>query len=100
MNRITLLEQLKKLTQESVGDIIMPVRMQKGDTEPILRSADVYLMRLPDSNASQKKAPYIIHQLITARTFSLRVRTKPRRPSFVLFSAFITTTRKMERFAG
>lgn len=67
MNRITLLEQLKKLTQESVGDIIMPVRMQKGDTEPILRSADVYLMRLPDSNASQKKAPYIIHQLITGK---------------------------------
>lgn len=67
MNRIALLEEYKKLTQETVGDIIMPARMQKGDTEQILRAADVYLMRLPDSSASQKKAPYIIHQLITGK---------------------------------
>lgn len=67
MNRITLLEQLKKFTQEAVGDIIMPVRRQKGDAEQGSRAADIHLMRLPDSSAAQKKAPYIIHQLITGK---------------------------------
>lgn len=67
MNKIILLEQLRDLTNNEIGDIIMPVRMQKGDKEQAYRAADVHLMRLPDSSASQKKAPYIIHQLITGR---------------------------------
>lgn len=67
MNRITLLEQLRTLTSDVIGDIIMPIRMQKGDTEQSSRAADVYLMRLPDSTSAQKKAPYIIHQLITGK---------------------------------
>lgn len=69
MNRIILLEQLKKHTIESTADLIMPTRMQKGDKEELNRSADVFLMRLPDSKAAQKKAPYIIHQLISSRDF-------------------------------
>lgn len=72
MNRITLLEQFKKHTQESVNDIIMPVRIQKGDTEQTSRSAEVHLMRLPDSNAAQKKSPYIIHQLITGKDIQIQ----------------------------
>ena len=67
MNRITLLEQLKAFTKEAVGDIIMPVRKQKGDAEQGSRAADIHLMRLPDSSQAQKKAPYIIHQLITGK---------------------------------
>lgn len=67
MNRIILLEQFKLLTKEETDDIIMPVRMQKGDTEQAYRAADVHLMRLPDSTSAQKKAPYIIHQLITGK---------------------------------
>jgi hypothetical protein len=67
VNRITLLEQLKIVTKEVTGDIIMPVRLQKGDTEQGYRAAEVYLMRLKDSSSAQKKAPYIIHQLITGR---------------------------------
>lgn len=67
MNRIILLEQLRDLTKEAVSDIIMPVRMQKGDVEQTSRAADIYRMRLPDSSAAQKKAPYIIHQLITGK---------------------------------
>jgi hypothetical protein len=67
MNRITLLEQLKKFTTESVGDIIMPVQMQKGDAEQQFRAAEIHLMRLPDSSQAKKKAPYIIHQLITSK---------------------------------
>ncbi|MDD2296801.1 MAG: hypothetical protein PHX79_03190 [Sphaerochaetaceae bacterium] len=71
MNRITLLEQLRTLTSDVIGDIIMPIRMQKGDTEQSSRAADVYLMRLPDSTSAQKKAPYIIHQLITGKDIQL-----------------------------
>lgn len=67
MNRITLLEQLKFFTEKAIGDIIMPVKLQSGDKEQEYRSADIYLMRLKDSSAAKKKAPYIIHQLITSK---------------------------------
>ena len=67
MNRITLLEQLRDITKTATGDIILPVKEQKGDAEKITRAADIHLMRLPDSRAAQKKAPYIIHQLITGK---------------------------------
>ena len=67
MNRITLLEQLRDITKSATGDIILPVKEQKGDAEKITRAADIHLMRLPDSRAAQKKAPYIIHQLITGK---------------------------------
>lgn len=67
MTNITLLEQLKLFTEETIKDIILPVRLQKGDSERQSRTADVYLMRLPDSTAATKKAPYIIHQLVTSK---------------------------------
>lgn len=67
MNRITLLEQLRDFTKNATVDIIMPVRMQKGDAEQGSRAAEIHLMRLPDSGSAQKKAPYIIHQLITGK---------------------------------
>lgn len=69
MNRITLLEQLRDISKTATGDLILPVREQKGDTEETIKSraADIHLMRLPDSGAAQKKAPYIIHQLITGK---------------------------------
>lgn len=67
MTHITLLEQLKLFTDDAVKDILLPVRLQKGDTEKQSRAADVYLMRLPDSTAATKKAPYIIHQFVTSK---------------------------------
>lgn len=67
MNRITLLEQLRDFTKVATGDIILPVKEQKGDSGPSCRAADIHLMRLPDSRAAQKKAPYIIHQLFTGK---------------------------------
>lgn len=46
----------------------MPVAMQKGDTEqPAPRAAEVYRTRLPDSTSAKKKAPYILHQIITGK---------------------------------
>lgn len=65
MTRIILLERLRDFTKASTADLIMPVRLQKGDTEQTYRPADVYLMRLPDGTSAAKKAPYVLHQLIT-----------------------------------
>lgn len=67
MNRITLLKQLSDFSKTATGDIIMPVRLQEGDTEQTFRAAGVHLMRLKNSKAAQKTAPYIIHQIITGK---------------------------------
>lgn len=67
MTAVILLEQLKAFTEEATKDLIMPVKMQKGDTEQSYRVAEVHKMRLPDSGSATKKAPYIIHQVITGK---------------------------------
>jgi len=68
VTKVDLLEVLSVATREVTADIIMPVRRQKEDkTEPEPRAAGIHKMRLPDSSAAQKKAPYIIHQIITGR---------------------------------
>lgn len=67
MTRIDLLECLRVLTLEATGDLILPTSFQKGDEAPGCRAAEVHLMRLPDSLAAKKKAPYILHQLITGK---------------------------------
>ena len=67
-SRIALLEQLRDFTLASTSQLIMPVRFQKSDTEqPPPRAAQVFLMRLPDPKIADKKAPYILHQLLTAK---------------------------------
>ncbi len=67
MTAVILLEQLKAFTEEATKDLIMPTKMQKGDTEQTYRAAEVHKMRLPDSGSATKKAPYIIHQVITGK---------------------------------
>lgn len=68
MTKVILLDRLKDFTCEVTADILMPVAMQKGDTEqPAPRAAEVYRARLPDSKAAKKKAPYILHQIITGK---------------------------------
>lgn len=69
MTKTGLLESLKAFTQETIKGLLLPVRAQKGDTEATatLRAADVYMTRLPEMKASDKKAPYIIHSVITSR---------------------------------
>ena len=65
MTRIVLLECLRDFTKEATADLIMPTKMQKSDIEQGYRPADVYLMRLPDSSSATKRAPYVLHQLIS-----------------------------------
>lgn len=64
MTKTMLLDALTEFTRQAVKDLILPVRVQKGDTMQSYRAADVYKMRLPDSSAATKKAPYIVHQVI------------------------------------
>lgn len=67
MNAVYLLDSLKTFTEDAIKDLILPVRIQKGDTEQAYRPAAVYKMRLPDSTSAQKKVPYIIHQILTGK---------------------------------
>ena len=68
MTKMNLLQALKEFTEESVRDIILPVRQQEKDKKPPEpRSAGVHLMRLVKSSDAQKVAPYIIHQIITGK---------------------------------
>ncbi len=67
MTKSILLERLVNFSKEATKDLIMPVRMQEHDTKQQHRAADNYKMRLPDSSAAQKKAPYIIHQIVTGK---------------------------------
>lgn len=67
MNKVILLDRLKAFTEEATADIILPTHPQKGDSGSQYRAADVYRMRLPDSRAATKKAPYILHQIITGK---------------------------------
>ena len=55
MNRIILLEQLRDFTKAATGDIILPVKEQKGDAGKASRAADIHLMRLPTVERRRKK---------------------------------------------
>ena len=65
--RVGLLEAVKRFTEDATGELMMPVRIQRAGEEQTYRAAEVFLMRLPDSKSVFKKAPYILHQLITAQ---------------------------------
>lgn len=68
MTKVVLLKQLKEFTEAATKDLLLPVAMQKGDEEePKPRAAEVFRARLPDSKAAKKKAPYILHQIITGK---------------------------------
>lgn len=66
MSKVILLEQLREFTLAVTGELVFPVAQQKEDTEPPKpRAAEVFCPRLPDSKAAKKKAPYILHQIVT-----------------------------------
>ena len=59
------LTSMKKFTEEAVADLRLPQRAQKKGEEPEPRAPTVYRMRIPDSGASDKLTPYILHQIVT-----------------------------------
>ncbi len=94
MTNITLLEQLKLFAVDTIKDIILPVRLQKGDTEQQSRAADVYLMRLPDSTAATKRARILSTSLSPARIPSL---PGGRNPAAVWCALYFASTAMMSR---
>ena len=68
MSRVILLEQLREFTRAVTGELFFPVAQQKEDAlPPPPREAEVFCPRLPDSKAARKKAPYILHQVLTGK---------------------------------
>lgn len=65
-NKVGLLYALKGFTERVTGDMKLPVKRQSRDErEPEPRSAAVFLTRLPDMASYEKKAPFILHQVVT-----------------------------------
>ena len=66
MSKVILLNELKTFTMDVTRDLLFPVAQQKEDKEPPKpRAAEVFRARLPDSKSARKKAPYILHQIIS-----------------------------------
>ena len=57
-----LLNRMKDVVEEAVKDLQLPVRVQKPGERETRRTADVWLVRLPDTESAIKKAPYILLQ--------------------------------------
>ena len=66
LSKTALLEALKEKTSDVISELLLPVRMQKGDSEASERPAKVYIGRLPDTKQNTKKAPYILHQMVNS----------------------------------
>ncbi len=69
MTRVVLLEELKRFCEDTTKNMILPTQVEKGDTKLIERAPEIYRMRLPDSKAAKKLAPYIIIQIPASKHF-------------------------------
>lgn len=78
MTRVALVEALKELCEAAVADMKLPQAVQKGDVEQKVCIPKVYRMRLPDSRAANKIAPYIIIQLISSQQQLVPGEPKPK----------------------
>lgn len=67
MDSIMLLEALKVFTENAESGLLLPTKIQTKEERQEYREPLVFKMRLPDSKAATKKAPYILHQLITEK---------------------------------
>jgi len=67
MDRVNLLKALKARMEEDTKDLILPVKLQKGDTGPEQRAVCVYSGRLPDMKSTTKKAPYILNTVLASK---------------------------------
>lgn len=64
--KVGLLYALERMTRCATEDMTLPVKRQSRDeTEPEPRPAEVYLARLPELESYAKKAPFILHQVVT-----------------------------------
>lgn len=78
MTKTNLLEAFKTFTEEVTKDMLLPVQQQKSDKEiPLPRAPEVHIMGLADFTAAKKKAPYVFHQIITAKDQWLPGQSRP-----------------------
>lgn len=62
-----LLESIKAFTLETTKDLIMPVKPSEEDENPKPRAAGVYIGHLPEFSSTKRKAPCILHQIVTRK---------------------------------
>lgn len=67
MTTVNLLESLKAFTIESTKDLIMPVKPSEEVEEPEPRTVGVYIGHLPEFSSVKRKAPCILHQIVTRK---------------------------------
>lgn len=67
MTKVTLLEALRDFTRRAVGNMEFPVKPQPGDENPPDRPPEVFLCRVPSGKQATRKAPYILHQVVTSK---------------------------------
>lgn len=69
MTKAVLLEALKKFTLEATKDLQLPLapREEESLLPPQYGPPGVYRMRLPEFGAATRKAPYILHQVVTGK---------------------------------
>lgn len=87
MTRVFLLEHLKAFTEESVRELILPVKPSEEVEEPEPRAAAVYAGHLPEFDSVKRKAPCILHQLVTSKDVQPQGEPRPR-SSAVVRTAF------------
>jgi len=67
MTAVNLLESIKTFTIESTKDLIMPVKPSEEVEEPEPRAVGVYIGHLPEFSSVKRKAPCILHQIVTRK---------------------------------
>jgi len=67
VTKIDFLDSLAEVTKDAVKDVLLPVKQEDEKDKASDRTATVYKMRLPDRNSATKKAPYILHQIVTGK---------------------------------
>ena len=71
MTSVLLLESPKAFTKDVTKDLIMPVKPSEEVEEPEPRAAGVYTCHLPEFDSIKRKAPCILHQIVTRKDIQL-----------------------------
>jgi len=71
MTSVGLLEAIKAFSGEVLKDLIMPVRPSEEVEEPEPRAASVYTGHLPELGSIERKAPCVLHQVVTRKDIQL-----------------------------
>ncbi len=83
MTRVILLENLKTFTWEATRDLIMPVAPSEEEPEPKPRAAGVHICGLSEFSAVSRRAPCILHQIVTSKDVQVPGERLPRSAAVV-----------------